>query len=779
MGYFDPLPIFRNFVEVELEEAIISTDTVIRVTDIEKFPPVILRKDFLPCVIRDAARTVREVIYVTGIDVENHELTVERAREGSEACDWPVGTTFVYHTFTADTVQRLRAGGFAPVLDSNGVRPAIKRLSNSSVQLTGEFAEIETGIAVRLMRRGGGYVVPSDGEIGIFASERTIANGKTTLEIINGVVPSDIVGIDIGIYKAAIPGTLGDNIYVTAAGSMTARTLNDRFGDSLNVKDFGARGDGETDDSFALRKALEDAAGKTLYVPKGTYLCVENSLKIYSNTKLIADKGTVIRRCFNTSAQGTSVLLQAAPLPGENTIHDIVIQDVILDGNGANYGEVSFDLTFFGRPTAEGIEPRPIVNLVIEGCDFLDVVNFHAIDLNVCDNVLIRRCRFMGFKLDSSAANYDSMSYQREAIQFDIGSVNDDSIRDKNVVIEQCYFGPSSTPGFGSWRSAIGNHGWGESGPTTYFDAVVIRNNFFDLPDSTYYAVHLYVFTNVLVEGNRSRQCKFAYIENRYALAVPGSIYTSSEICIQNNVMDGLKTGGIYSGEGIRIETFKASTTPWDTETYASAASQNIIIRGNVMRYYTKAVNSRVAGVKGLICSENILEHCGDNVSYGNSFYLLPVITEAKIINNICRNCGTIYVQIPESITPEIDPESEGEDYDITTSYDWTSGLTISGNSFVDPSGATRVLYLGGKMRGFIFKDNVIDDHSDERTAAFGYVYIGADVLGGVVRDNYIFTKSEMTAFYAIGAGGASIVKDNNQNFINNEFYSNVGGSYA
>ena len=56
---------------------------------------------------------------------------------------------------------------------------------------------------------------------------------------------------------------------VTASGSDTPRELAERFADVVNVKDFGAAGDGVADDTEAFRKAA--AAGRAVFVPYGTY----------------------------------------------------------------------------------------------------------------------------------------------------------------------------------------------------------------------------------------------------------------------------------------------------------------------------------------------------------------------------------------------------------------------------------------------------------------------------------------------------------------------------
>lgn len=65
------------------------------------------------------------------------------------------------------------------------------------------------------------------------------------------------------------PYGLGDFAPVLAEGTTKPRMLKDRFADVVNVKDFGAVGDGVADDTAAFEKAA--GLQKAVYVPSGSY----------------------------------------------------------------------------------------------------------------------------------------------------------------------------------------------------------------------------------------------------------------------------------------------------------------------------------------------------------------------------------------------------------------------------------------------------------------------------------------------------------------------------
>lgn len=81
-----------------------------------------------------------------------------------------------------------------------------------------------------------------------------------------------LLGFDVN-GKPIAAGALPENAnaaLVTSTGSTNPRSLADRFSDYTNVKDFGAVGDGVTNDTAALTAAEAQSAGK-VHVPAGTY----------------------------------------------------------------------------------------------------------------------------------------------------------------------------------------------------------------------------------------------------------------------------------------------------------------------------------------------------------------------------------------------------------------------------------------------------------------------------------------------------------------------------
>ncbi|WP_162515314.1 right-handed parallel beta-helix repeat-containing protein [Paenibacillus pinistramenti] len=159
---------------------------------------------------------------------------------------------------------------------------------------------------------------------------------------------------------------------------------------SLNVKSFGAKGDGRTNDTAALQKAFGQAAGggRTVYFPKGTYLVDSTrDLIIPSGTTVTGDgAGSVIKAGTGSfgwellRAAGSDITVTRLTLDGNNQVNRVLVvaggsQRVTLSGltvanasqslipGSEGYGEVVCGIVIYGNTkqiTVSGVEVKNI-----------------------------------------------------------------------------------------------------------------------------------------------------------------------------------------------------------------------------------------------------------------------------------------------------------------------------------------------------------------------------------------------------------------------------------
>lgn len=98
---------------------------------------------------------------------------------------------------------------------------------------------------------------------------------------------------------------------------------------SVSVRDFGAAGDGVTDDYAAVQRALDAGADEVIF-PAGQYL-IGSTLKVHSFTTILAQAGArIIHSKTSVKKRGDFLLSNSDPLRGNS---DITIRGGIWDGN--------------------------------------------------------------------------------------------------------------------------------------------------------------------------------------------------------------------------------------------------------------------------------------------------------------------------------------------------------------------------------------------------------------------------------------------------------------
>ncbi len=150
--------------------------------------------------------------------------------------------------------------------------------------------------------------------------------------------------------------------------------------DPSSVRSYGAKGDGVTDDTEAIKNAIANNTGGIVYFPNGTYV-ISSVLRLPSNTQIIGQgKNTII-----LAAEGTprgSNMLQT------NGTQNIVLKNISISGNSSvNYENMN---------SKEGIHLLDIwnsENITINNCVFRDNINIAIRDV-ASNNITISECLF-------------------------------------------------------------------------------------------------------------------------------------------------------------------------------------------------------------------------------------------------------------------------------------------------------------------------------------------------------------------------------------------------
>lgn len=103
----------------------------------------------------------------------------------------------------------------------------------------------------------------------------------------------------------------------------------------INVKDYGVKGDGVTDDSIAIQKVINDNAGKTIFFPVGTYI-ITKSIILPDNTTILGEnhEAKLIAKSNNIIVFTNNAYIQHGTTPDQSgTRCNITIKTITIDGN--------------------------------------------------------------------------------------------------------------------------------------------------------------------------------------------------------------------------------------------------------------------------------------------------------------------------------------------------------------------------------------------------------------------------------------------------------------
>lgn len=276
---------------------------------------------------------------------------------------------------------------------------------------------------------------------------------------------------------------------------------------SINIAEYGAVGDGVTNDLAAINRALrfgKDVPGQeeytTVIFPPGTYK-IGGALRIFRKTRIIAHGAHIKRGSYislltniNRDDTQTSLLLDRSnPYSGHG---DIIIEGGLWDGNIAEqpYVNSGFNGMYFAHAH----------NVLIKDLTIKDIVTCHGLDLNAVKNFTVDNCNFIGYK-DATVAG-DGW-YPRDFVEaIQVANITDGAdgkgYPSEDITIKNCYFGASGTTGTQAWPVGVGNHGGVHD---SYNQNIVVSECTLD--QLTYAGVRNFKFKNTKLLGNTFRKC--------------------------------------------------------------------------------------------------------------------------------------------------------------------------------------------------------------------------------------------------------------------------------
>ena len=266
-------------------------------------------------------------------------------------------------------------------------------------------------------------------------------------------------------WENLFPLSLNENIYNTEG-----KNLNEQFNQLTNdiSNDFNSYKSQVTNqlnifrknvpvnhvnsDSYnTLQEALNESVGGVLFIKPDTYL-INTPLKIQSNTKIIAYGSTFkrnadINHMFINDSDGSK--------GGYLANNNIEFYGGVIDGSGGSYVD-KCTMIAFGHSR----------NIILKDITFKNLRDWHMIDLNACEDVLIDTCILKDYGNSTTGTEMIQLDIAKGTSQFPWFGPYDNTTCNR-ITIQNCYFE--------NGVRAIGTHSWTEGKEHT---RITIKNNF-------------------------------------------------------------------------------------------------------------------------------------------------------------------------------------------------------------------------------------------------------------------------------------------------------------
>ena len=504
--------------------------------------------------------------------------------------------------------------------------------------------------------------------------------------------------------------------YLPSGTGAVARTVQDKLREVVSVKDFGAVGDGVTDDTAAIQFALNTSIKKVVF-PNGTYRVTSGLTSTTADREIVSDGGTIL---------GDTNDIDILTVSGNRSVVRVNI-------NGNNKARQGVVVTGSG--------------CVIEGCDIRNLygttLGANGIRATTSGGVIVRDNRIVGINALSNTSLGDSPGACRAIFLNNTTDATSPSVIENN------------------WCESItGEEGdaiqvLSFSGSGAFLKAyATIRNN----------TVKDFSRRGVKIQAHNVDVVSNTFISSLPAGALPNAVAVvdvihSNDVNVSHNVMEcGTEFIGIYGNGGLGAEcnrlVFQGNVINTTSTTkagvfleYARASSicNNTISGGHdaiAAQYSTSCeiVENKFTGGTGADADILVFSSCQEFVIANNT---AMAGTRSRFVENYARDALVYGNTNIRSSTFNGITVSPAPTYD--RSLTGTTAATILWTPYTMPAGVP----TGTRIKGHILIRPTLSDSTSSIR-----VYVDDDQISGVVVPNGT-TLAEIT-FEVVFTGPSS-----------------------